>query len=91
MPNETIDQLLQAYRDRDIWLFFGLFVVGGLYYLADNALAEFHEYLRENPGAKAMYEAWKRSRPVKVMGKPYCSKHQSVVDQCKRLHQDDND
>jgi hypothetical protein len=89
MSHDTIDHLLQAYRDRDIWLFFGLFVIGTLYYLADNALAEFNDYLRENPGARAMYEAWKRARPVKVMGKAYCSKHQSVVDHCKRLHDDD--
>ena len=68
MPFESVDQLLRAFQDRDIWLFFALFLIGGLYYIADNALAQLDEYHRANPGAKAMYESWLRAKPVKVMG-----------------------
>ncbi|HEX5578840.1 MAG TPA: hypothetical protein VFY43_04160 [Candidatus Limnocylindria bacterium] len=88
MPYHSVDQLLGAFQDRDIWLFFALFLIGALYYVADNALAQLDEYHRANPGAKAMYESWKAAQPIKVAGKAYCREHQCVVDWCRGLHEE---
>lgn len=65
MPYHSVDQLLRAFEDRDIWLFFALFVIGGLYYIAASVEGQIERYHRENPGAKAMYEAWLRERGKK--------------------------
>ena len=65
VPYHTVDQVLQAFRERDIWLFFFLFLIGGLYWVTDSALRSYEEYHRRNPGAKAMYDAWQRDHAMK--------------------------
>lgn len=86
MAYHSVDSLLQAFQERDIWLFFALFVIGGLYWIAATAEARFEEYLKANPGAKVQYEAWKLDRSLRAHGsRPtsvICPIHKVFADQC---------
>lgn len=85
-PTSDPHLLLQLFRERDTYLFFALFVIGGLYWIAANAERDQEEYLKANPGAKAMYEAWKRDRALRQHGsRPtsiICPIHKVFADQC---------
>ena len=82
----TADQLLELFKQRDVWLFFALFVIGGLYWIAASAEGQIDEYHRANPGAKAMYDAWRRQKAWKsharVPTTVICPLHKVFRDQC---------